>query len=440
MSGNFTFPASNYGTFYANGNTTFTGGTTAFASGGYYDSVYLNGTGTSLTIAPSATWTGGMSIYDSSANPVTLLVQGVLNHSGVYSTFYGSSNVLTINNSGTLESSGGGSLTLGYYTGDTVTNQTGGIIEANAGTMDLDYYQSNTTNLSGNTLTGGTWVAANGGTMNFYGSANSIVTNGVGTTLVLDGSGSHIYSGATLQALEQTLTTNNGTLEVLTNRNFPAASAFANNGSIQLGGGTFSAPSLTDGVGSTLSGFGTFSPTGGVTIGSGVAVSPGSPAANQYVGALTFNTLTLGQGGQASFDLVNASGVAGTGYDTIAVTGTANVTATSGNPFQINFQSINPGTGTPGLATFNMSQTYQWTLLSAASLTGFSTTDFTLNTASFANSLGGGAFSLSSNATSIFLNFTPVPEPSTWALLGTGVAVVAAASWRRRSARPVVTR
>jgi hypothetical protein len=440
MSGNFTLPASNHATFYANTNTTFTGGTTAFASGGYYDSVYLNGTGTALTIAPSATWTGGMSIYDSSSNPVALLVQGVLNHSATNSTFYGSGYGLTINNSGTLESSGGGSLTLGYYTGDTITNQSGGIIEANAGTMDLDYYQSNTTNLSGNTLTGGPWVAANGGTMNFYGAANSIVTNAVGTTLVLDGSGSHIYSGTSLQSLEQTLTTNNGTLEVLTNRNFPAAAAFANNGSIQLGGGTFSAPSLANGIGSSLSGFGTFSPTGGVTIGSGVAVSPGSPAANQYVGELTFNSLTLGQGGQASFDLVNASGVAGTGYDTITVTGTANVTATSGNPFQINFQSINPGTGTPGLATFNMSQTYQWTLLAAASLTGFSTADFTLNTVPFANSLGGGTFSLSSNATSIFLNFTPVPEPSTWALLGSGVAVVAAASWRRRSARPVVTR
>src|ERR1039457_2476726 len=140
---------------------------------------------------------------------------------------------MTVSNSGTLESSGGGTLTLGYYTNDVVTNLPGGTIEANGGTMYLDSYQSSVTNLSGNTLTGGSWIASNGGTLDFQGAANTIVTNGVGTTLVLDGSGSNILSGPSNYALESTLTTNNGTLEVLTNRNFSATNSIANNGVIQ---------------------------------------------------------------------------------------------------------------------------------------------------------------------------------------------------------------
>jgi hypothetical protein len=103
-------------------------------------------------------------------------------------------------------------------------------------------------------------------------------------------------------------------------------------------------------------------------------------------------------------------------------------------------ESINPGTGLPGAATFNMGQSYQWTLASAASITGFSSSDFTLNTASFSNGLGGGSFSLSANSTDIYMNFTPVPEPSTWALLSGGAALVALAYVRRRSPKAPAVR
>ncbi len=97
----------------------------------------------------------------------------------------------------------------------------------------------------------------------------------------------------------------------------------------------------------------------------------------------------------------------------------------------MNIQSINVGTGIPGVATFNMLSTYQWTLVSAASITGFSASDFALNTSGFTNSLGGGSFSISAGSSAIFLNFTPVPEPSTWALLATGAAAVAWTARRR---------
>ena len=177
-------------------------------------------------------------------------------------------------------------------------------------------------------------------------------------------------------------------------------------------------------------------PTPFVTIGSGVLVTPGSASANNYVAPLGFNTLTLAPSGTYTFDVMNAPGVAGTDYDTIAVTGALTITATPGTPFTIGIESINPGSGLPGMANFNSATGYQWTLLSAASISGFNAADFTLNTSAFSNSLGIGDFYLSATATDVYLNFSPVPEPSTWMLIAAGGAVVAFALKRRRQVAP----
>ena len=438
MSGNFSLPASSYATFNSNGGTTFTGGTTAFATVSY-DAVYLgSGTGAALTLSPSTTWSGDFDIYGTAAG-LSIINQGTMSlpGSGGYAIESQSSlDGLSISNSGLIVTNGA-SLYLGSYANDSFTNQPGGTVEANGGVIYVDYNLATSPNLATNTLTGGTWEATGGGTLAFYGTANAIGTNAA--TIILSGPGSTIETrsgaGPSYQTIEQTLATNNGTLEVLANRNFASTSAgITNNGTIQLGGGALTAASLTNGSGGTLSGYGTFGPTGGVTIGNGVLVSPGPSNSGNYVATLSFSTpLTFGQGGATTFDIENASGAAGTGYDTINATGTLTVSATPGAPFTINIESINPGTGLPGLATFNMAQSYQWTLASAGSVSGFNASDFNFNTGSFANSLGTGYFSVSSSATDIFLNFTPVPEPSTWALIACGGVVLGLASLRLSS-------
>jgi len=311
-----------------------------------------------------------------------------------------------------------------------------GTFQADDSTLSLT---SSLTNFAVNTLTGGTWEASNGGTLSFDSPANAIDTNAA--TLVLNGPGSSIQTktgaGGTYQQVEQTLTTNDGTLEVIGNRNFSGSNGLINNGVVQLGGGTLTAPSLTSNPGSVLSGFGTFSPAGGTTIGNGAEVSPGSAAAGQRIATLSFGTpLTFGPAGVYAFDLKNAPGaMAGTDYDTVSVSGVLSVTSTPGSPFSIAVESIDPASGNPGLANFNPAQPYSWTLVSAGSISGFNPADFSFNTSAFQNSLGGGSFSMGQLGNSLTLNFVPVPEPGTWALLLAGVAVVAIGARVRKDAR-----
>jgi hypothetical protein len=430
MANAFTVPTN--ARFTSTSGTTFTGSTTF--SGG--NTVYLaNGTGTDLTIGSTGTWAGQVSIDQSGTGAVSMLNQGIFNHSLGASNIYGNSYSFTFNNSGTVESTAG-SLTVGFYSADTIDNT--GTMEANGSgaTLDAGYNLSTLSNLAGNTLTGGTWIASNGGTLVLPNATNSIVTNGATTVLELSGAGSSIESGPSNHPLEQTLTTNNGTLEVLGGRNYVGTTALTNNGTIQLGGGTFSGTSLVNGGTSTLSGFGTVTPTsGGITIAGGAAVSPGSAASSQYVNTLTFGTsATFGTSGSYTFDIMNSvSPTPGVDNDTINVTGTLTVSSTMGSPFTINVESINPGTGLPGLANFSSSGTYQWTLLTATtSISGFNASDFAINTSAFANGLGAGTFFVSANSNDLYLNFTPVPEPSTWALMAAGVAVLGLAGWRRR--------
>ena len=140
------------------------------------------------------------------------------------------------------------------------------------------------------------------------------------------------------------------------------------------------------------------------------------------------------------FGVSDASGVAGTDYSTAAVGGSLTIGANSVSPFTIKVVSFNPTSNAQGLATFDSSLNYSWTLVSTGGgIVTFDPTAFTIDTSGFQNPMGTGGFYLSESGNNLMLNFTPVPEPSTWVLMASGVCALGAA-WRRRRRSDVARR
>jgi hypothetical protein len=135
----------------------------------------------------------------------------------------------TLNNAGTVRATGG---TLTLAGGVTTTNS--GVFEAIDGsTLDVT---APLTNLSGGTLTGGTYRSvANGGTASLTVSGSAVTTIAAGTTVELSGSGATMSFGGT--ALAASLTDNAATLKIFNGHRFNMANPLANSGTVHLAGG-----------------------------------------------------------------------------------------------------------------------------------------------------------------------------------------------------------
>lgn len=141
----------------------------------------------------------------------------------------------------------------------------------------------------------------------------------------------------------------------------------------------------------------------------------------------------FGDGGFLVWSLQEAS--LEIGASQINITGALSLTATSGL-FTIELISFNgDGDEATEAMSFNSGVAYTWKLATATGgITGFDPSRFTLDTSDFANGLAGGSFSVSQSGNDLLLNFTPVPEPSTYALLFLGLGAVVLAARRRRRA------
>ena len=278
-------------------------------------------------------------------------------------------------------------------------------------------------------------------------STSSRVTLAAGTTLSINqaydstfrgqiqGAGGIVKLGTGQLRLEATgnftggTTITAGTLDIATTGALGSGNVTLNGATsnLKLESGVTLANSILFGAsGGRLSGHGAFSSN--VALGTNSVIAPGSS-----VGTLTFTTgLSLLSGGSYAFEMQDALGGPGVGWDYVQVNGPLTFGATPIAPFALNLISLNSGGASGNPANFLSGSAYSWAIASATSFVNFNSSAVTINAANFTPALNGGTFSLSTSGTNLLLNFTPVPEPSTWALLLAGLGLLGFRRFRRR--------
>ena len=266
---------------------------------------------------------------------------------------------------------------------------------------------------------GATLVIGTGGSI-----SGPIVTTG---TLTLGNSGSqtlnNVISGTGGLTATAGTTTLNGANLYTGPTNVNGGKLFVTN----LSGSGTGTGTVTVGSGGTFGGTGTI--TGPLVLNGGGIVSPGASPGTLNVGATTF-------AGNAhfAFEINNATGTAGTNWDLLSVSGALTISANSGNPFFIDVKSLDSGNAVGLTPNFSSSGTYAWQFLSASGgIMGFAANAFTINGSQFQNSVGIGSFYVSQSGNNLSLNFIPIPEPSTYALLAVGLGLIVTLTRRRRS-------
>ena len=214
------------------------------------------------------------------------------------------------------------------------------------------------------------------------------------------------------------------------------SSSLASSGTVTVApGATLDVTSQAGGFvlssGQTLGGGGLVS--GSVTAGAASVLSPGSS-----VGTLTVSQdLALGADGNYNWQILNAAGTAGSGWDLISSASLTLSALSSSNPFNVNLWSLastNPDVN-GNAASFDPSSAGSWRILtSGGAISGFDPTLFKINTLptaganGFTNPLLGGTFSLalSNDSLGIDLLFTPA-TPYTW--YGNGTTPGGSGTW-----------
>ena len=308
--------------------------------------------------------------------------------------------VVSSNSSGGLTKNGTGTLTLSAantFSGTATINQgalsLGNVNALQNSTLDTGISGSqavtfgvagaNTYNIGaiqgGDTLDFGSntiSVGANNATTSFTG-----ILAGSGGSLTKVGSGSLTVSGANTYTGSTTISA--GTLVL---------------------NGTNSNSAITVNSGGTLAGSGT---GGATTINSGGKIGPGNSP-----GILTVGNLTLNGGATYAWEMADATGAAGTGWDQINATGLLTIGSNATSTFTIAITS----SGNPSNWIYTTSN-QSWDIIDYGTINGFNASYFTLNTSAFQGDLDAqsSAWALTDTGSTLRLTYTYTANTPTYA-------------------------
>lgn len=304
----------------------------------------------------------------------------------------------------TISSTAGRTLTLGAggFLNNSVLNQTISIE-----TLRLNANQS--WNAASGALTfAGTSLNLNGFNLDLSGGNNISIANAISGAGNINktGSGTLALTGSSLSYSGVT-TVSSGTLAV--------------NGS--FGGASSSTVIANSGY---LRGTGTMG--GSVHLQSGSRISAGNS-----VGQLTTGSQIWDGGSIMTFEVSQAGGTEGAGWDKLLINGGLTINANAGSRFVIDVSSLTLGGIQGNVGDFDNSQSYSWRFVeTTGGISGFSESAFDIQTGNFANDTGLGDFNIVADANNLYLTFTPVPEPSTIAMGVLGGVMVFGSMLRRR--------
>ncbi len=399
----------------------------------------------------SALFSGSVDLVKSTAGTVTL--------TGSYHTYTGATNidagtlemgtsyvlpattVVTVSSGGTWQVNTNPNTVAGLVLNGGTVAATSGLVQSSShfdlragsvqaslvGSVDLVKSTSGTVTLGAtNYYAGGTQVT--GGTLQL--GANNVLPNGTavnlaGGALQLAGF-SDLVASVSLSAGGQLIVPSGSTLT--------STGSVNNTGGVIDLNGSLNGAVQVSGTGALVQGSGTI--TGSLLVTNGGALAPGnSPGTMNVVG-----TVTWGPSGIEFLEINDAAGTSGSdpGWDFLDISGTLTITATAGNEFTLDVDSLTLA-NTPGAAAnFDPTLAYSWTFASAAGgIVGFDPLAFLLDLSGFSN-FYTGTFSIGQAGNNLNLLYTPppaaVPEPGTL-VIWTGLALALGALGRRRPRR-----
>lgn len=231
--------------------------------------------------------------------------------------------------------------------------------------------------------------------------------------ITLDGQGTVVFSG-TNKTYGNTTTVASGKLQIASGTSLSNTSLVSVSAGAELAvNGTLGGTGSLAINGGKISGSGTI--TRAFTLDSGDILAPGAG-----VGTLTTGDETWAGGGRFVLELTDADALAGAGWDLLNISGGLNLSASDAAPFVLQLSTVTAA-GLAGLMLdFNSAESYAWKFATiSGALSGFDSTDFTIDATGFQNA-HQGTFFVTAVGNELFLNYQVVPEPSTALLLGLG--------------------